>query len=283
MGPTIRATSAATPVSISAISRNLTTGVTTITITGGTVTGNGNVTFGHIVATALNATSIVLPASVNLSNLFLGQSVSGTGIPAGTVITAIDTATRTVSFAADRKITRDGFTAVTFGVGGRNTVTQNRNGLILGGGATTVTNTTISANTFNGIEIRGSGATVGTTTVHHSIGTSLAPVAGSNQIHSNGGWGIYFTSATNAGTTPVKNSVTIQGNFLGTTTLAVVPSTLSNRKGNIGHFDGAREAAFAGPSSRLVPRGIDGIDLVGNQHGRYQQSGGGGSGNGGVR
>jgi hypothetical protein len=62
-----------------------------------------------------------------------------------------------------------------------------------------------------------------------------------------------------------------------------VPSTLANRKGNIGHFT-TREEVFAGLSRQLVPRGIDGMDPANNQHGRYQASGGtGGGGTGGVR
>jgi len=289
-GPTIQVDAAGnpdvpnrTPASISAIERNLTTGVTTVTIAGGTLTGNGSVSFGHVVYTELNGRTITLPNSTVLDNLYLGQTVSGTGIAGGAVITAIDRANRTVTFAEDRKMTRTGFSVISFGIGGRNTVTQNRTGLILAGGATTVTNTTISANTFNGIEIRGSGYPEGTPMRHHRIGTTTGPVAGSNQIHSNGGWGIYFTPAVNG----AKNSVTIEGNFLGTTSSAVVPSTLANRKGNIGHFT-TREEVFARissamPQGELVPRGIDGVDFVNNQHGRYQSSGGSGSGGGGVR
>ena len=272
-GSTIEASSAETPASISAISRNLVTGVTTVTITGGTITGNGLVRFGDIVATTLNGTSLVLPSSVNMANLFLGQAVSGTGIASGTVITAIDPATRTISFADGKRMTRTGFTGITFGVGGRNTVTQNRTGLILAAGATTVTNTSIVANTLNGIDISGSGVAG----QHHTVGTAVAPSTRSNQIHSNGGWGVYFTPAADA----VKNSVVIKGNYLGTTTLAVVASTLSNKKGNIGHFT-TSEQVFAGLGSRLVPRAIDGIDPSNNQHGRYQGTAGGTGGGGGT-
>ena len=352
MGPTIQATSAATPVSISAISRNLSTGVTTVTISGGTITGSGNVSFGNVVYTELNGRTIALPKTPVLDNLYLGQTVSGTGIAGGAAITRINreavTTTGTteidskivsglstvdnlavgmpvsgsgiqpgttiseiytngtiklsqaatasansvslkfndntvvLTFAEDRKMTRSGFSVITFGVGGRNTVTQNRTGLILGGGATTVTNTTILANTFNGIEISGSGWPVGTPTAHHRIGTALAPTTASNQIHSNGGWGVFFTSGV---TDDVKNNrVKIQGNFLGTTTLAVVSSTLSNKKGNIGHVPaGGREAVFAGLANGLTPRTADGLDASNNQHGRYQAAGGGGSGTGGTR
>jgi hypothetical protein len=280
-GPTIQAAAVDTPASIvSPLEWNLATGVTTVKIAGGVLTGNGNVSFGHVVATTLSGRTITLPSTVNMDNLFLGQTVRGNGIAGSTVITAIDRAARTVTFAEDRLMTRTGFSVVSFDPGGRNTVTQNRTGLILAGGASTVANTTISANTLNGVEIRGSGWPVGAPTRHHRIGTSLAPAAGSNQIHSNGGWGIYFTPAANG----AKNSVTIEGNLLGTTSTGVVPSTLANRKGNVGHFNNAREEVFAGLSGRLVPRGIDGMDAAGNQHGRYQASAGGGSsGSGGVR
>ena len=343
-----------TPATIAAagIERNLSTGVTTVTISGGTITGSGNVSFGNVVYTELNGRTIALPKTPVLDNLYLGQTVSGTGIAGGAAITRINreavTTTGTteidskivsglstvdnlavgmpvsgsgiqpgttiseiytngtiklsqaatasansvslkfndntvvLTFAEDRKMTRSGFSVITFGVGGRNTVTQNRTGLILGGGATTVTNTTILANTFNGIEISGSGWPVGTPTAHHRIGTALAPTTASNQIHSNGGWGVFFTSGV---TDDVKNNrVKIQGNFLGTTTLAVVSSTLSNKKGNIGHVPaGGREAVFAGLANGLTPRTADGLDASNNQHGRYQAAGGGGSGTGGTR
>jgi hypothetical protein len=278
-GATIEATSATMPATIASVSRNLATGTTTVIISGGTLTGNGLAKFGHVVQTELFGTTITLPSTVSMDHLYLGQTVTGSGIAGGAVIAALDRGLRTVTFAADKPMTRTGFSSISFGVGGRNTVTQNRNGLILAGGATTVTNTTISANTFNGIEIRGSGVVVGGQTQHHRIGTALAPVSRSNQIHSNGGWGLYFTPAANG----AKNSVVIQGNFLGTTSTAVVPSTLANRKGNIGHFT-TREEVFAGLSRQLVPRGIDGMDPANNQHGRYQASGGtGGGGTGGVR
>jgi hypothetical protein len=285
-GPTVRVNDPAdpeadpTPASIAAISRNLTTGVTTVRITGGTLTGNGAVSFGHVVYTKLDSRTITVPSTVNIDNLYLGQTVRGTGIAGDTSITAIDREARTVTFAENRLMTRTGLSVISFGVGGRNIVTQNRTGLILAGGATTVTNTTITANTFNGIEIRGSGVTVDGQARHHRIGTTLAPVAGSNQIHSNQGWGIFYTPAVS---TDVKNNrVSIQGNFLGTTSLAVVPSSLSNKKGNIGHFT-TREEVFRGLSDRVVPRAIDGMDSVANQHGRYQSAGGGSSGTGGTR
>lgn len=274
-GPMIQVNDPATPARIGTVIRNRATGVTTVTIEGGKLAGNGITSFGHVVATTLSGRTITLPATVNMDNLYLGQAVNGTGIAAATVITAIDRVTRTVTFAADRLMTRTGFSVISFGVGGRNTVTQNRTGLVLNGGATTVTNSSIVGNIFNGIDINGSGATVDGQLRDHRIGTTLAPVAGSNQIHSNQGWGIFYTSAV---VDDIKNNrVRIQGNFLGTTSLAVVSSTLSNRKGNIGHFT-TREEVFRGLSDRLVPRAIDALDSVNNQHGRYQGPSGGGTG-----
>jgi subtilisin-like proprotein convertase family protein len=281
MGPGIQPNVATVPASVAAVSLNPTTGVTTVTLTGGTITRNGSVKFGDIVFTELNGTTVSLPGTVNMDNLFLGQGVSGTGFAGGAVITAIDRSSRTVSFAEDKRITRSGFSSITFAGGGRNVVTLNRNGLALNGGATTVTNSTITANTFDGIVIRGSGVSVGGQEFHHRIGTNLAPSTRSNQIHANGGWGVFFTSAVSDG---IKNVVRIQGNYLGTTTLAVVSAALSNRKGNIGHVPSAGvQSVFAGLGSRLVPRVIDGLDPSNNQHGRYQGTGGGaGGGSGGV-
>lgn len=282
LGTTINPATPATPARVNTTFTNPTTGVTMVSIVGGAITSSGTVKFGDIVSTAINQRTITLPATVNMDNLFLGQSVTGIGIAVGTTITAIDRTTRTVAFAEDRKMTRSGLSAITFGNAGRNTVTQNRTGMVLAGGATTVTNNSIFANTFNGIDIRGSGWPTAAPTSHHRIGTTLAPTSGSNQIHSNGGWGVFYTSTI---TDDIKNNrVRIQGNYLGTTTLAIVSSTLSNRKGNMGHFVAGREAIFAGLGSSLVPRATDGLDPSNNQHGRYQgTSGGSGTSSGGPR
>jgi subtilisin-like proprotein convertase family protein len=261
-----------------------------VTIAGGTVTAGGLVNFGNFVYTTVRGTTVVLPASIDLSNVFLGQSVTSEGIAGGSTIKAINRQTGEITLShpkLDEPLIKTGLYAISFGNGRRNTVQQNLTGLVLSGGATTVVNTSIFENIFNGIEIRGSGSAGR----HHSIGTSSRQSATSNAIYGNGGWGIFIGS--NVSPAVKETRLKIQGNYLGTTSENIVPSTFANKKGNIGHVVSGQEIVFDGPEVNAVtkakkykPAVATGLDSQGNQHGRYQgRTGGGTSGgtSGGVR
>jgi hypothetical protein len=144
-----------------------------------TASGPATVTFGNFVATAVGATTLVLPQGVPMDRLYLGQKVTGAGIPSTAQITAIDVTTRKITLSA--AMTATDTTAVMFGVGGRNDVTGNLTGMVLAAGANTVINTNVFANTFDGITISG-----GT----QKIGTGKKTSATSNAIYANGGFGI---------------------------------------------------------------------------------------------
>lgn len=277
------------PATIASVVVNAARRITTITISGGTVTGNSLVTFGNVVFTqrpaiddlgnVISGRDITLPLIVNMANVFLGQSVTGDGIAPNSVITAINGQTVTLS----RDMTKTGFAAVTLVAGRRNVIQSNRTGVVLVAGATTVTNTSIVNNNFNGLEITGTGGNGAPSGANHRIGSSTVRSATSNFIHGNGGWGIFLAPPLND--TQKGTQIQIQGNFLGTNASTVVPAaTFSNKKGNIGHRPAANEEVYRGPSVggrlKYVPES-NGVDAMQNQHGVYTATGGGGTGGGG--
>ena len=94
---------------------------------------------------------LTLRASVPLDEVFVGQVVSGSGIPAGTVITAVDRANRVLTISQSPLSEGSGF--ISFGTPGRNTVQNNRRGIVLRGERNRVTNTDVINNTNGGIEV----------------------------------------------------------------------------------------------------------------------------------
>jgi hypothetical protein len=244
----------ATGARIAAI--NPTTRVVTLTAGGVTAAGTGLATFGNLVNTTEFERTLVLPSGVNLADLYLGLGVAGAGIRAGSTITAIDVATRTITLSQEMTATATDV-PVTFATPGRNTISFNRYGMWLAAGANTVTRSNIFNNTFDGIRIVGG---------QQTVGTSRQYSPRSNAIYSNGGYGVNIVAPA------VVAQQTIQGNFLGTPAPGTV--RMVNRLGNI--------------SARIpmwTPNAITNVDPEGNVHGpgnRTGLTGGtGGTGSGG--
>jgi subtilisin-like proprotein convertase family protein len=243
-----------TPVTITSVSINEKTKITTIRVTGGRVTSSGSVLIGYVVNTVRNQSVINLGVPMDspeerarLLGLFLGQQVNGTGIAFGTTITKITesdpdyggNATITLS----QPMTMTGITAISLSPIGKNVIQANRTGLILAAGSTTMTNTSVIDSNFNGIEISGGS---------HKIGTSKTRSLTSNAIHGNGGWGIAYI-----GQQVVRALQLIRGNYLGANQSTIVSTVLANGAGNIG----PNAETKYGPNART------GLDSEGNQHG----------------
>ena len=270
---------------VQSIASNATTGVTTITISGGTVNASGQVTFGNFAATTLGGTSITLPASISPDSLYLGQLIAGDGLPTGTTITKIErSATSPVSATVtlSTPMIRSGLTRMTFpgpnNGAPRNTVQNNLTGVVLESGSTTIVNTTIINNALDGVRIQGGVNTVGRTDRSRS--------AFSNVISGNGGFGIVMdvsgnpalaNTRTNAVT--LANSQVIRGNFLGVN--AGNQSARLNTKGNIGlRYKVSRiveEELYVGePAVKYEPNTATFIDAEGNQHNASSSTASGG-------
>jgi hypothetical protein len=261
---------------IADVATNATTGVTTVTISGGTVTASGQVNFGNFVSTTANTATLVLPAAVSADQVYLGQLVTGgasSGIPSGARVRSVSVSpSGIVTITLSLPLTATGVTAIGFGAPVRNVVQNNLTGILLANGMTTVTNTTVSNNTFDGIRI-----TAGT----HIIGGTTTRSAASNVIVGNGGFGIVAeTSGARSAAETIANRQTIRGNYLG-----VTPTDTStgrrNGKGNIGLRHGlpAVEVVYAGLGNRYEPNASTLIDAEGNQHSGTPT---GGSGSGGT-
>jgi hypothetical protein len=257
LGRRVVQTNPNTPVTITSVSVNERTKITTVRVTGGRVTSSGSVLIGYVVNTVRNQSVINLGVPTDspeerarLLGLFLGQQVNGTGIAFGTTITGINesdpnfggNATITLS----QPMTMTGVTAISLSPIGRNVIQANRTGVILAAGSTTMTNTSVIDSNFNGIEISGGS---------HKIGTSKTRSLTSNAIHGNGGWGIAY----------VRDFVdrikrlpqVIRGNYLGANQSTIVSTVLANGAGNIG----------PNAETKYTPNARTGLDTEGNQHG----------------
>jgi hypothetical protein len=231
-----------TPATIAAISTNAVTQVTTITISGGTVAATGPVQFGHYAATTEGGRSLLIPSSVPLQLVYVGQTISGLGIAAGSTIVAIDRTTREVTLSAD--MTDSLLSAISFSAGGRNLVQANRFGVSLANGSHMIANTMVIGSTFDGVTVR-SGL--------QYIGTSTTRSKESNEIYGNRGYGIVVTGVT----TPL-----IRGNFLGVQATGLVSKP--NLKGNI----------YVVPANvAWAPNPTTAEDAAGNLHGKPKTTG----------
>ena len=162
-------------------------------------------------STTLNGTTLTLPANVDLRRVFLGQTIAGAGIQAGTIITAINGSVITLS----NRMTQTGSATLTFGQPGRNVVQYNLSGIVLNAGTNTLTNTDVANNAYVGVDIGG-----GTQT----IGASPALSASSNAIYGNGSYGVRFLVAVPKADLPKTNLTgsknVIQGNYFGSVVAA---------------------------------------------------------------
>ena len=186
------------------------------------------------------------------NRLFLGQGVSGSGIPTNAKILRIttDVATSTVSIVLSAKVTRTGATTAIFGSATRNSVQYNRTGVILAGGSATVVGTNVNNNSLNGIEIVGGSHRIGNTGAGAG-GKSLSSL--SNAIYANGGWGIHVKNA-------IAAAQKIFGNFFGSAYQSSAGGL--NAKGNVGQ----NNAPLAGYNPTYKGSAIVGLDANGNQH-----------------
>lgn len=262
-GTRITVTDGSPAARISALVTDPTTGVTTVTIVGGQVAASGSVTFGNFVETTANTAELTLPATVRADQLYVGQAVRGSansGIATNARITAIAVdGAGIVTISLSTLLNTTGVTAVTFGAPPRNTVVGNLTGMVFANGRTTVTNTTVSTNTFDGIRITGGTNTIGSVAVRSEA---------SNIIIGNGGFGIVAaTTGARAAAQGIADVQTIKGNYLG-----VTPTDKSaarrNGKGNIGLRYGTPvvDQVYAGLGNKYVPNAITLVDAEGNEH-----------------
>lgn len=207
----------------------------------------------HRVTMSLNQNIIQLPATLPLSSIHLGQSISGSGLPAGTVISAINGTSITLS----RRATAAGTFNVAFGQPARNAVQNNLIGIVLGGGRTTVTNTNVNNNTFDGIRITGGIQTIGTST---TLGNT------SNAVFGNGGWGVnMMLNPSDAGRQQIRN------NYFG----SVVRGTTgaANTLGNVA-VNSALAPAALGFNPTIPANTVIVVDKWRNQYARPSTTGG---------
>jgi hypothetical protein len=196
------------------------------------------------------------PGDLKAESTFIGQSVIGTGIPTGTVITAINGNTLTLS----KSMTFTGPVSLAFGSPGRNAIQYNKDGIRLVGGNSKVLNSDIRFNVFAGILLDGGMHQIGNASrTRFETGVNTA---NSNAIYANGSWGLNMKSSASAapkvfdnvfGSDPVQTSVN------------------DNGAGNV-----AIDGKLAG--TPFKPVSTTALDSNGNQHGfRSSKTGGGGT------
>lgn len=201
--------------------------------------GVAGVSLSTIQLTTVNGSRfMLLPATMPAASLFLGQKVSGSGVAAGTTIAGISGQMITLS----APMTASGKNNVTFQVPAKNVVQNNLDGIVLTGGRTTVANTRVVNNAFDGIRIQGAS---------HVIGTTPKVSVFSNEIWGNGRWGLSIRTPA----TVAAQSVT--GNYFSS---AAAGAASPNLAGDVGVNDVPAAAATG-----LVAN-ASGIDAKGNQH-----------------
>jgi hypothetical protein len=187
---------------------------------------------------------MVLPDFVPTGSLYLGQSVTGPAIPAGTRIVAINGRELTLS----AKLQSTSRVSVILGTPQRNVVQNNNTGVSLGAGTTTMTNSDIRSNLFAGIAITG-GTQV--------IGTSKTLSASSNAIFGNGGWAVDVNPAA------ALPAQTIQGNYFGGAARAT--SGVANARGDVA-ANGALAPIDLGYNPEIRAGLMSTKDKYGNQY-----------------
>ena len=151
------------------------------------------------IRTFRNQKIFTLPATISPRSLHLGQIVSGSGIPSGTTIVAINGSKVTLSKAMTADAVAKG---IRFSSPVRNTVQYNLTGMVLSGGNNIVTNSNIGNSVYSGIRVEG-----GT----QQIGTARKASSVSNAIYGNGRHGVEVVGAAQ---TIVGNNFGVQGRNL---------------------------------------------------------------------
>ncbi len=260
--------------------------------------------------TTANKATITIPAqtwNVIGNDLYIGQTVTGTGIASGSKIIAIDYAARQIVLSERMTVTSSS-TRVTFGAPNRTNVVDNFYGVKLESGNTRMANTTVADNVLDGIVI----GTALPNAIWAQIGAGIAldtagqpdpkiRTSASNAIYGNGRYGIRFgsgiTSQTFSSSTvfpfdPVPTQIVIQGNYVGTNTSGA--TGLNNARSSY-YWDATQSSSI--PSDGSVGTGQKFDSLItsldpsgpnpaldngnGNINADLAQSSGGGGGGGG--
>ena len=226
VGTNIGSSSAANLVGVLARSSNLpdVAGASTFNSVGATEIGD------FVASTILNLFTLTIPATdsqgnaIDIDDVFVGQSVTGSEFLAGTVTVAVDKLTRQVTLNQAAVLTNAAAT-VTLGTPSRTTVENNFWGLMLESGATRVVNSDVASNIYDGIFIGTLDGVAGPFTI--VIGSSTTAGSNSNAIFSNGRNGIRF--AENVLSSTGATDITIQGNYIGS---AVGSAFVGNTQGS---------------------------------------------------
>ena len=151
---------------------------------------------------------------INIRDVYVGQQVSGSDVVSGTIIVAVNYATRTVTLS-EALLRTNQASSIGLQTPARTEISQNFWGITLEAGATRIVNTDITDNVYDGVVIGdGLGGAV-----FAAIGASTTADLASNAIYANGRNGIRFATLVEKSEGPAN--ITIQGNFIG----AAVSST----------------------------------------------------------
>ena len=226
VGTNVGSSSAANLVGVLARSSNLpaVAGTSTFNSVGATEIDD------FVASTILNLFTLTIPAtdsqgnSIDIDDVFVGQSVTGSEFLAGTVIVAVDKLNRQVTLNQAAVLTNAAAT-ITLGTPSRTSVENNFWGVMLESGATRIVNSDIADNIYDGIFIGFLDGTPPNLTA--VIGSSTTAGTNSNAIFSNGRNGIRF--AENVLSSTGATDITIQGNYIGS---AVGSAFVGNTQGS---------------------------------------------------
>ncbi|MDA9717910.1 hypothetical protein N9U65_00390 [Planctomycetaceae bacterium] len=226
VGTNIGSSSAANLVGVLARSTNLpdVAGISTFNSVGATEIGD------FVTSTILNLFTLNIPATdsqgnaIDIDDVFVGQSVTGSELLAGTVIVSIDKSSRQVTLNQAAVLTNAAAT-IALGAPPRTDVENNFWGVMLESGATRIVNSDIANNIYDGIFIGFLDGTPPNLTA--VIGSSTTAGSNSNAIFSNGRNGIRF--AENVLSSTGATDITIQGNYIGS---AVGSAFVGNTQGS---------------------------------------------------
>jgi hypothetical protein len=172
------------------------------------------------------------------SRLYLGQTVTGAGIAAGTTVAAISAVDGSGNFTvllSKNAVASSTAAAITFGGPGRNVVQFNNRGIVLTEGDAVVTNSDVRSNVNSGIELGVDLSKLPST--RYSIGTSMTRGANSNAIYDNGGWAVLLSPTIEQRISDDRmlkkvSPIQIQGNFFDGAARST--SAVANRRGVVG-------------------------------------------------
>lgn len=199
--------------------------------------------FGAYTTLTSGSRQIPLPVGVRPEEVFLGQTITGTGIPGGTTIVMATADSLWLSSPATLTSDPGTTVAVLLGTPGRNVIAQNGRGIVIRGGTTTIVSSDVSNSVFDGVLVAptfqsaaATAATIGGNGARTGMGgrnTGKDLAFASNAIFGNGGAGVRVNVAA------ANSQVIVQGNRLGLTRDG---ASNINKAGNI-----VAPASFFGP------------------------------------